>query len=156
MSYACSLLIEIKSQPLLLSVFFRRVLALLRLPLTSDLRDVPRPTAVPSATGSRTETAGLRNTAEGRVREGMYVVILNFFCCALAVSVCSDERVMRMTRLRKDGHVETDDGYLDGVSDVSWGTYDVPLATAWRLEGPRRCVQGRKEQIANVMENRII
>lgn len=39
-------------------------------------RRVPKPTAVPSAMGRRTEAAGLRNTASGMVMLGIKVVIL--------------------------------------------------------------------------------
>ena len=37
---------------------------------------MPKPTAVPSATGSRMEAGRLVKTESGRVRDGMYVVIL--------------------------------------------------------------------------------
>lgn len=36
---------------------------------------VEKPIAVPAATGMRMEAAGLSKMKEGRVREGMYVVI---------------------------------------------------------------------------------
>ena len=38
-----------------------------------------KPTAVPRPTGSKTDTAGLRNKPFGIVRAGIYVVILKLF-----------------------------------------------------------------------------
>lgn len=41
----------------------------------ASLRRVPKPTAVPNPMGRRIEAAGFRNTADGSVMAGMYVVI---------------------------------------------------------------------------------